>query len=400
MSDLSLDEETQALLKLHLVPGLGPRLTRHLLERFGSAVGVLAASLDDLSQVPHLSRETAARILQARTSREAYEAEVELLRRHSVRLVRQGDPDYPGNLANIPDPPTLLYVRGTLLPSDQRAVAIVGSRHGTAYGRRIAEQLAVGLAKAGFTVVSGLARGIDAAAHRGALAAGGRTLAVLAGGLASIYPPEHDSLAQEVVAAGALLSEAPMRLKALPQMFPQRNRIISGLVLGVVIVEAALRSGALLTAHHAAEQGREVFAVPGPVDSETSAGTNRLLRDGAILVRNASDIVEVLQQMPPWTPADQPPSGGRPRAIDRSEARQGRTAPATDAAPAVSVQRPALSESQQRVLAAWGEDDTVLADDLVVRSELPASDVSHILFQLELAGLVRRLPGQRYERRG
>ncbi len=201
---------------------------------------------------------------------------------------------FPEMLAEIPDPPGLLYVRGDFVERDAMAVAIVGARHCTPYGLRIAEKLGASLARVGLTVVSGLARGIDAAAHRGALCAGGRTIAVLANGLAQIYPPEHEGLAREVAAAGAIVTESAMLQEPLAGLFPQRNRIISGLSLGVVIVEATPRSGSLATARHAMEQNREVFAVPGPVDSLASVGCHRLIRDGARLVETVDDILEEL----------------------------------------------------------------------------------------------------------
>jgi DNA processing protein len=229
--------------------------------------------------------------------------ECDLIARHGVRLLALGSPGYPAALAAIPTPPHLLYVRGRLTPADDRAVAVVGSRGCTSYGRRVTEQLATGLVRAGYTVVSGLARGIDGAAHAAALKAGGRTVAVLAGGLARIYPPEHAELAVAVQEAGALVSEAPMDAEPLPGMFPPRNRIISGLARAVVVVEAAERSGTLITARHAAEQGREVFAVPGPVDSPASAGCLHLIRTGATLARHVDDILEVIGSSSPAAPA-------------------------------------------------------------------------------------------------
>ena len=242
-------------------------------------------------------------------------------------VIPRDDPEYPPPLENIPDPPGLLYWKGRLEPRDQLAIAIVGSRRCTPYGARIAERLAAGLSRIGFTVVSGLARGIDAAAHRGAIKAGGRSIAVLANGLASVYPPEHEDLARALVEAGGLLSEMPMRQVPLAGLFTQRNRIISGLSLGVVVVEATPRSGSLSTARHAMEQNREVFAVPGPVDSLNSRGCHRLIRDGARLVETVDDILEELGPAGPGG-ADRPgraagPASGRagphrPRAIARS----------------------------------------------------------------------------------
>jgi DNA processing protein len=282
------------LLALHLVPGLGPRLTAALLRRFGSASVARRASAAQLREVPHIGAKLSEDLFQSLHSVDV-DAELALVERHGVHLRALGAPDYPAGVAEIYDPPPLLYVRGTVEPGDAKAVALVGSRKFTGYGRRAAERLATGLARAGYTVVSGLARGIDGIAHRAALEAGGRTLAVLAGGLSRIYPPEHADLADDVARAGALISETPMAGEPLPALFPARNRIISGLSRGVVIVEAGEKSGALITAEHAAEQGRTVFAVPGPIDSATSAGSNSLIRQGAVLVRGAEDIIEELE---------------------------------------------------------------------------------------------------------
>jgi DNA processing protein len=301
----------------------------------------------------------------------------ELLRMENqrVRLLRRGTPPYPATLETIALPPDLLYVRGTLEPRDADAVAIVGSRHCTSYGVRVAERMASDLARAGFTVVSGLARGIDGAAHRGALAARGRTLAVLAGGLSKIYPPEHAQLADEVAAAGALLTESSMLMEPMAGMFPARNRIISGLVRAVVLVEAAEKSGALITATHAAEQGREVFAVPGPVDSPTSAGTLMLLRKGAKLARNADDILEDLRGIAPLTER-----GGK-----------------AVAAPTAPEPPPGLDPLQRRI---W---DALIAeprhiDELSRDLTTPIAELSRALMMLEMRRGVRRLPGNRFER--
>jgi DNA processing protein len=375
-----LDAETRDLLALRLVPGLGPRRIRALLDHFGSATRARLATFSDLRSLPHFG-EKAAQEIAAGLQHVDLDAELQLLERHQVHLLRLRTPDYPPALATIDDPPPLLYVRGALDAADRNAVAIVGSRHCTPYGRRTAEHLGGDLARAGYTVVSGLARGIDAAAHRGALAAGGRTLAVLAGGLARIYPPEHQDLAEEVAAAGALLSESPMTLEPLAQLFPQRNRIVSGLSRGVVVVEAADKSGARITAKHALDQGREVFAVPGPVDSEASSGTLRLLKEGAILARHAEDILEVLGTTP---------------SVSRTGEAEGGLATAVAAAPQ-PIQVP-LTEQQQKVLNEL-TSEPVHADDLVQRSGLSVPEVSHALLLLELHGLVRRLPGNRFERR-
>jgi DNA processing protein len=362
----SLSANLHALLTLQLVPGLGPRLTAALLEKFGSAEAVLQASSDQLREVPHIGHKLAHDLHHA--MREVnVAAEVELMERHQVRLLNLGSAEYPASLATIFDPPHLLYIRGNLLPTDANAVAIVGSRQCTAYGKRLAEKLAAGLAQRGFTVVSGLARGIDGAAHRGALKAGGRTVAVLAGGLSKIYPPEHADLAKEIQASGALLSETAMPMEPLAVMFPARNRLICGLSRGVVVVEAAERSGALITARHAGEQGRAVFAVPGPVDSPASGGTHLLLRQGAILVRGVEDIIEEL-----------------------------------DGVAAVATQEqvkapPGLDETQRKI---WeclcGQTRQI--DELVRHIGQPVHEVTGALMMLEMKKVIKRLPGNAYER--
>ncbi|MFN4259200.1 MAG: DNA-processing protein DprA [Gemmataceae bacterium] len=372
----ALSVQERALLALTLVPGLGPRLLATLLERFGSAERVLAAPLEQLRQVPYFSSEVAAQFAAVAQSRNV-DTECTLMAQFGVRLLTRGSADYPALLAEIASPPPLLYCRGAVTERDRRAVAIVGARNCTHYGRRVTEQLAGGLARAGWTVVSGLARGIDGVAHRAALAAGGRTLAVLAGGLSKIYPPEHAELAKEVAGAGALLCEVNMRMEPMAGMFPARNRIISGLSRAVVIVEAAEKSGALITADHAAEQGRTVLAVPGPVDSAASGGTNALIRNGAILIRGVDDILEELSGL-----------GGMFHAADRQ---------AEAAAPPVPAALPPDLDDQQLKL--WHFlDEPRHIDDIALRLDLEVAPLSTLLMQLELKRVVRRLPGNRYQR--
>ena len=295
---VQLSSEERDWLALYLVPGIGPKLAAALLEQFGTTAAILQASPSELFEIPHLPAATAEAIKKSLVSRDV-DAELDLMDKHQVRLIPMGTPEYPPALATIATPPRFLYVRGALTNSDANAVAIVGSRQCTSYGMRIAERLAADMARAGFTVVSGLARGIDGCAHRGALAGKGRTVGVLAGGLSKIYPPEHAELAEAVAASGALITESAMRMEPMAGMFPARNRIIAGLCRAVIVVEANEKSGALITARHAAEEGREVFAVPGPVDSAASAGTLKLLRDGAKLIRHARDLLDDLQTLAP-----------------------------------------------------------------------------------------------------
>jgi DNA processing protein len=360
------EEELADMLRLSLIPGVGPRTRQTLLAKFGSPRAVLAAAPSELRALhgvgPNLTRKIAAADCEVNV-----EEEIALCREHGVDILTEAHAAYPRMLREIHDPPGVLFVRGTLKPEDALAIGIVGTRHATPYGLRQAERLAGSLARAGLTIISGLARGIDAAAHRAALSAGGRTIAVLASGVLNIYPPEHDKLAAEVVARGALLSESPPRALPLGGMFPQRNRLISGLSLGVIVVEAGTRSGALITARHAMEQGREVFAVPGNVDSRASQGCHRLIRDGAKLVETADDVLEELGPLVEATPRDDGQVVHHPAEL-------------------------LLNELEQQVLAAIGSEPTSI-DEVVAESGLPVPQVLSTLSVLEMRHMIRRLSG-------
>jgi DNA processing protein len=352
--------------RLSLISGVGPRLRKALLEEFGTAAAVLSAAPSDLRRVQGIGPELTRRIAVAREDIDV-QAELDLCAANGIAILSECDPAYPRALKEIHDPPGILFVRGNILPQDALAVAIVGSRHATHYGLAQAERLAGALARAGLTIVSGLARGIDAAAHRGALAAGGRTLAVLGSGVLNMYPPEHAALADEVVARGAVISESPPRSPPLSGAFPQRNRIISGMSLGVLVVEASVRSGALISARHAMEQGREVFAVPGRVDNRMSHGCHRLIRDGAKLVETVDDILEELGPL---------------------------VAPA-QSAQGDAVHHPAelmLNELEQQVLATIASEPITI-DAVLAASKLPAPQVLATISVLEMRRLVRRLSG-------
>jgi DNA processing protein len=376
-------------LALALVPGLGPKLTAALLQRFGSPAAARHATAAELLEIPQIGPKIAADLAAALRAVDVG-PELQLLERHGVRPVPLGFPGYPPPVAGLVNPPGLLYFRGEWTPADAGAVAIVGSRACTGYGKKLAEGIARGLSRAGVTVVSGLARGIDACAHRGALAAGGRTVAVLAGGLSEIYPPEHAGLADEVARGGCLVTETPMTVAPQPGMFPARNRIISGLCRAVVVIEANAKSGALITARHAAEQGREVFAVPGAVDSPASAGCLELIRSGVRLVRSADDVLEDLRGIaaPDYPPAnpERERRGGTPNPVAHAPG-----------SPAPEPPAPVLDAAQQRVydqLAARRH-----ADELARELGLGVSDLARVLMQLEMKRAVRRLPGNFYERR-
>jgi DNA processing protein len=356
-------EQYRYWLALKKVPGIGNVLCKRLVETFGGPEAVFRADLEALATVEGISEET-ARSLLAFSAFSEIDVEFERVSRAGARLLCLHDPEYPKHLTEIYDPPPLLYVKGKL--TDAPCVAIVGSRTTTPYGRAVAEQMARGLAGQGITVVSGFARGIDGVAHRAALAAGGETVAVLGCGVDRIYPPEHRALHEQIVAHGAMLSEFPMGTPPEPHHFPQRNRILSGLSLGCVVVEAPEASGSMITARHAVEQGREVFAVPGPITSPSSAGPHRLIRDGATLVRNVSDIfAEIL-----------------PHLAGRSVTE----APLPPLEPAEEAVFRLLSLAPKQI------------DQIIQESGQTVSAISGTLLALELKGAVRLLPGQFYVR--
>jgi DNA processing protein len=367
--------EVRDLLALHHIDGLGPQRIAALLERFGTARRALEASATELREVDGIGKELSAALAGAGAIDVG--PEVERIAREGVCLLARNQPGYPAWLASIPAAPWLLYVRGSIVPADERAVALVGTRHPTAYGRKVARTLAEGLAREGVTVVSGLARGIDGIAHQGALDAGGRTLAVLAGGLLRLYPPEHKELAAQVVGSGALVTESALGHEPLAGLFPARNRIISGLSRVVVIVQAPVKSGALITAERAGDQGRTVMAVPGPIDDQACEGCNRLIRDGAVLCGGVRDILEELDGVSAAAAAVQ------------AEIRQVTAAPAGPP--------PGLDETQRKVWEALGEGPRSI-DALARQLALGAGPLAVLLMGMQMKRLVRQLPGNRYER--
>lgn len=351
---------------LSMVEGVGSRTVQQLLERFGSSTTVLDAARSDLSGFQFLKPETTANLVSARRSLDP-SALVELCRRERIDIVPFRDSRYPEPLRTIHDPPPILYIQGRLLPRDAFSLAVIGTRRASAYGRRQTERLTSALARSGFSIVSGLARGIDAVAHRAALQAGGRTIAVLGSGHCRLYPPEHQSLAEQIIETdGAVLSEYPPLHESAKWTFPQRNRIISGLSLGVLVVEAPRRSGAMISARMAGEQGRDIFAVPGPIESEGSRGTHQLIRDGAYLVDSVDDILDVLGPMP--QPVSLP-------GLAEPIRHPGETA---------------LNEIEQTVLRHVGTATTAL-EDIVARSGLARHQVVAALGALEERRIIRRV---------
>ena len=282
---------------LSMVEGIGARTYQRLLEQFGSATAILNASRSDLFGFEFLKPDTLAQLISARKQLDPTHI-IEFCQQDHIDIIPLQDKRYPEQLRIIHDPPPILYVKGTLLPSDSFSIAVIGTRRSTQYGKRQTERLTSALVQKGFAIISGLALGIDGIAHRSALSAGGRTLAVLGSGLHRIYPQEHEPLAEKIVeSGGCVLSEYPPLHPSAKWTFPQRNRIVSGLSLGVLVIEAPLRSGAMISARLAGEQGRDIFAVPGSVESSASNGCHKLIRDGAYIAESAEDILEVLGPM-------------------------------------------------------------------------------------------------------
>jgi len=348
----------------NLVRGIGPMKVRALLDHFGDLEAAWRADAAALQQAG-LDKRALSSLTQTRRQLDL-DAELDKLAQHHVQVLTWDDPDYPPRLLQISDPPLVLYVRGQLTPEDEWAVAVVGTRRASAYGKTVTQRLATDLAVNHVTIVSGLARGIDAEAHRAALQAGGRTIAVLGCGLDLVYPPEHRNLAREIIENGALVSEYSLGTRPEASNFPPRNRIISGLSLGVLIVEAGLKSGALITADFAADQGRDVFAVPGNLFVRSSEGTNRLIQDGAKLVTGAEDILEELNLM---------------LVAEQAEVRA--VVPET--------------ETEARLLQ-YLSLEPVHVDEIALLTGFPISEVTSNLALMELKGMVRQMGGMNYVR--
>ncbi|MDP3786368.1 MAG: DNA-processing protein DprA [Candidatus Omnitrophota bacterium] len=365
--------ELEYLMVLNLLPEIGFIRFNNLMKRFGSPKNIFKASRAQLETVEKIGPKIADEILNC-DKEKTLKCELKLIDKYGVKAISCLDKDYPENLKEIYDPPIILYVKGDIIAEDKYAVAIVGSRNASRYGIATAERLGYELAARGFTVASGLARGIDASGHKGALKAKGRTLAVLGSGLAEVYPPEHLHLAEDIAKAGAVVSEFPMATLPYKDNFPRRNRIISGLSLGVVVVEAAKNSGALITADFALEQGRELFAVPGQARAMTSFGTNALIRQGARLVESADDIIEELSEV----------VKGHLKAADKKEGKVVLTAK--------------LNGPEEKVFNAMAEEPKSV-DEIVDEAALAASETLSCLTRLELKGLVERLPGKLYVRK-
>lgn len=365
---------------LNMVRGVGPRTANQLLSRFGSPAGVFAASRLALGK-EGLKPDTVEELKDSSILEKA-NAEIERLEKLNAEVITLEDDDYPDLLREIHDPPIALYVRGDLRKAMERpALAVVGSRRCSTYGVNVAESLSRDLASHGLTIVSGLARGIDAAAHRGALELGGQTIAVVGTGLETTYPKEHKKLEEQIIANGAIVSEFPLGTPPLPQNFPYRNRILSGLCFGVLIIEASEHSGSLITARLANEQGREVFAVPGNITSQTSFGPNYLIKDGAKLVQIWRDVVDELPRE-----AKEKLFG-----IERTTTSKSNVQPIFEAV--------ALSDDERKVLDILSADVPAHIDQLLISSEMNSSELMNALLGLEMKDRIKQLPGKSFIKR-
>ena len=363
---------TEACIALNMLPTVGPVRLRKLLEVFAEPQRVLAAKRSELRAAEGIGNEVADQIANWE-SIVNLPAELDRIREFGATLITQESPSYPKPLREIHAPPIVLYVWGELQERDHHAIGIIGARRTTHYGTESAKKLAYQLAYAGLTVISGLARGIDTAAHQGALAAKGRTIAVIGSGLSKLYPPENRGLAEKIRDGnGAIVSEFSMEIEPDRQTFPMRNRIIAGWSHGVLVVEAGLNSGALITASQALEQGRSVYAVPGHINAPSAFGSNRLIQQGAKLVMDASDILDDLQILLPETK----PS---PEAAART--------------------LPALSDEERCIYDAIESTETPI-DDIGRKCQLPSATVSSALLRLELKRLVKQLPGKYFVKLG
>ncbi len=364
-----------AWLTLQAIDGVGDRTLVKLIEAFGSAETTLAAPVDELIRVG-CSLEIAESIRRGPDAniRRQIDHQVKVVERLDIRTLTVFDPSYPSRLRAIPDPPPLLYMSGTFTPQDDVAIAIVGGRRATASGRVLTEEIAKDLSERGVTIVSGLARGIDAAAHRGAVAGKGRTIAVLGCGIDRTYPSEHQALRRSIESHGVVISELTIGAAPHSHHFPRRNRIISGLSLGVLVSEAATNSGSLITAKLALEQGREVFALPGSIKEEGCRGSNRLIKEGAKLIEGAQDILdEILPQL-----------DARQRAMMQLEA--------------LPLKAQATLRQEDLLVYEALSYEARSIDAIIEQTRLSAAQVSATLLSLELSGRIRQLPGQQYIR--
>ncbi len=368
-TESQITDDLEHLLRLNMIAGIGTITFRTLIEQFGSAKRILDTKKSKLESTPGIGPKIAERI--ANASKEIdVDREIKLAEKNSVKIVPFSSKQYPPNLKAIYDPPLILYMKGTIEKEDTIAIAIVGSRKCSYYGQSQAAKLARQLAQVGFSVVSGMARGIDTKAHLGAMNGKGRTIAVLGCGLSTVYPRENRELMEKIASQGVVISELPMNTPPNSRNFPPRNRIISGLSLGVLVIESTLMSGSLITTRWALEQGKEVFAVPGNIDNNYSKGTNKLIKDGAKLVEEINDIIEEL--------------GPLAEALNINDNKR------------VEDMRSLTLNTQENKIFSLLSSTPKNIDEITIQSGIPVSNVTSILLILEVRNLVKQLSGNRF----
>jgi DNA processing protein len=366
-----MDREKTSAVLLNMIPEIGPKRFMALVNRFGSPAKVLEADISELRSVEQITEKVAEKIFNGRRSVDV-EKEIELAEKLGVDIVLYNEKTYPLSLLELDCCPPVLYIKGTVTDKDLFSVGVVGTRRPTNYGRVVAEKFAKDLTSSGVTVVSGLARGIDTEAHTAALAAGGPTIAVVGCGLNRHYPPENRKLEEKIAGNGAVISEFPLNQEPDRQNFPRRNRLIAGISLGTLVVEADMKSGALITARYCVEQGKDVFAVPGQIFSEYSKGANYLIKSGAHLVEDARDIVEILQPVAQWAgKIKRMPAAEKPLSVE-------------------DMGNKDVFEFIRK------HSDGVSIDVIAEGMNRPVSDVAVALFDLEVKGYIRSLPGKMY----
>ena len=370
-------------LKLIRADSVGPTTFAKLIKHFGSAERALGASASELAGIDGVGLKTAEQIARTRNEFDTA-AELELAERLGVHIIHIADERYPPVLKRIYDPPPVLYIKGSLTRQDNLAISIVGSRRCSLYGQEQASRFAHFLSSAGFTICSGMARGVDSAAHQGALSAGGRTIAVQGCGLANIFPPENKKLFELIAESGACISELPLRYEPLAENFPPRNRIIAGLSLGTIVVEAGLRSGALITARAALENNREVMAVPGKIDSPLSKGSHRLIKQGAKLIESVEDVMEALGYIGEQLQSHV--SAAAERAAEEVET------------PLFDVGRLKLSDDERRIYDCLSKEP-VHIEQIIADTNLTPGSVNAGLVSLRLKALIKQLPGSLFLRK-
>ena len=362
-----MKQDIISYLALYSVPDIGPKRFVYLVKKFGSAKAILDASPKELKDTEDIG-ERIAHNIKNKVNWKLAEEQLKIAQKKDINILTFFDKEYPGNLKNIYDPPPIIFFKGQIKPQDKKAIAVVGARKSSSYGKLVAESLVGELASRGITIVSGLARGIDSISHQAALKVGTRTIAVFGSGLDIVYPPENKKLADKITGSGAVISEFFLGTKPQGENFPKRNRVISGLCLGTVIIEAGPKSGALLTAQHALEQNREVFAVPGDIRSQASKGTNNLIKQGAKLVSSVEDILVEINEL-----------------TDASKIEK------------ISLAQQTLPQEEKSIFELLGTEPYHI-DKISKELGLRTCDALSVLLSLELKGLVKQLPGKVFVR--